>query len=37
VARPDVAGLLVREGAAGVRTTLESLMVEAGLGGKRLT
>jgi ribonuclease P protein component len=37
VARPDVAGLLDREGAAGVRTTLESLMVEAGLGGKRLT
>ena len=37
VARPDVAGLLERDGAPGVRTALESLMGEAGLGKERLT
>jgi ribonuclease P protein component len=31
VARPDVAGLLEREGAQGVETALRSLMAEAGL------
>ncbi len=33
VARPDVAGLLEREGAKGVAETLESLMSDAGLAG----
>jgi ribonuclease P protein component len=37
VARPDVAGLLDRDGADGVRTALESLMEEAGLGRERST
>jgi ribonuclease P protein component len=37
VARPDVAGLLERDGAAAVRSALESLMEEAGLGRERST
>jgi ribonuclease P protein component len=34
VARPDVAGLLDREGGAGVAQALGGLMAEAGIGGK---
>ena len=34
VARPDVAGLLDREGGAGVAEALGGLMAEAGIGGK---
>ncbi len=34
VARPDVAGLIEREGAPGVAQALGGLMAEAGIGGK---
>jgi ribonuclease P protein component len=37
VARPDVAGLVDREGTAGVQTALAELFDEAGLGGRRKT
>jgi ribonuclease P protein component len=35
VARPDVAGLVEREGTNGVRTALAELFAEAGIGGRK--
>ncbi len=35
VARPDVAGLIEREGAAGAGTALAALLAEARLGGRK--
>jgi ribonuclease P protein component len=37
VARPDAAGLVEREGAKGIETTLAELFAEAGIGTERKT